>query len=204
MKMKNALKFYKKVFYTFGVFIAVMLFGYLVNETIVYGNVPHEVGAEIYYDNYRWTTLHTRDENTVTKRYDNLVATKTNKRHVISGVNPSTITQHLEYSTTKRTGHEYSPMVKLKLKVFEAAAGYKFTKETIETHTASVAIPSNSSISVYAYDWRVRLSRLEVETIQQKCYFKNWRRVWLDVKDIGKVDEYITQYEGILFVFEHF
>lgn len=34
--MKNALKFYKKVFYTFGVFIAVMLFGYLVNETIVY------------------------------------------------------------------------------------------------------------------------------------------------------------------------
>ncbi len=125
--MKNALKFYKKVFYTFGVFIAVMLFGYLVNETIVYGNVPHEVGAEIYYDNYRWTTLHTRDENTVTKRYDNLVATKTNKRHVISGVNP--IQKHkskaIEFKKTPTHNKDFKEIKKVANPLFSLSLRLK-------------------------------------------------------------------------------
>ncbi|MDD5293488.1 MAG: hypothetical protein PHW40_04165 [Candidatus Izemoplasmatales bacterium] len=179
------------------VLLLFMLFT-VINNVQVVGNVSHEIGTEVYFDNTRWEGLkYYRDKNEITTVGDDTTLDLVNQKFITSGTNNTNAYQTIGYSYSAQVGSSFSTKVGANIEVFKVEVGYTFSATITETYTATLSIPPWSTITLYTYDKRTRSTEVEEDETRQMWKWFSWR----DDEHIGSNTETIMTYDGVTFVF---
>jgi hypothetical protein len=170
----------------------------VINNVQVVGNVSHEIGTEVYFDNTRWEGLkYYRDKNEITTVGDDTTLDLVNQKFITSGTNNTNAYQTIGYSYSAQVGSSFSTKVGANIEVFKVEVGYTFSATITETYTATLSIPPWSTITLYTYDKRTRSTEVEEDETRQMWKWFSWR----DDEHIGSNTETIMTYDGVTFVF---